>query len=491
MSVVIDAYLKWEKELRQTSDRGALILKEASVSEEIDAVWFSPVLVELHPSGPDQTYANTITAIKGRADINGPGQVLIDTAETELLGLLVAWESQLGSAPGERAVLYRPEASDPAMTGGLFTEIKRGPPVLIRPRPIATPRDLIIPSEKNRTARRSFMGVVDDGLPFLNDAYKDAHGTRIMAIWLQAITNLKHSSTGDLQIGRVLRAAEINDLAGRDEASVYRAINRDLFQPTDLVTVSNALSHGSHILSVAAGSYRNALTQDSTPALSTADQILAVQLEPTTVLDTSARRLNFAVVHAVRWMMTQAIYAALADDYGYIPLVVNLSYGAAAGPKDGSGFLESALRNEIQRYERWTNVMLGQRSPLRVVLPFGNGYRDKLTAVAPAGPAAPVMLNWRLQPDDRTASYLEVRAQAASNPVLHILPPGEINELRIQLDEGEYQDYGVHGDTLARIFREPDEASDRALYVIATRPTRNFQGSERMAPAGAWGIRVG
>lgn len=499
MNSVIDAYLKWERELRDLGGALARDVRSDGQEPETEPTWFSPTLVELHKTAPKGggtlTYAATVEKLLGRSDSPGNDRILIDHAERQLLWILLRYEGSFPDGESEYAILYRPEESDPDDTSQrdedvpLFTEIKRGPPVSIYTIQFKPARDLQVQAVEARDAGASFMGVIDDGLPFLNRTFATRDKTRIAAVWLQSIANPGQGQDEELAFGKVLLDEDIDKWASLDEAHVYRKINSEAYQITDLKAVQNAVSHGSHVMSIAAGSYADAGRGTATDA---ADHILGVQLEPRTVLDTSGRRLRFAVVHGVRWMIAVALTKALQEPYRYAPLVINLSYGAAAGPKDGTGFLETALRAEIARYERWTQIILGRVSPLRVVLPFGNGFRDKLVAAQPVAPDQPVHLNWRVLPDDRTASYLEVRVSEGAGERLYLQPPTEQHPLEIQLAPGASQDYCVEDETLARVFREPNQHDGTAHYVIATRPTRFFRGRNRPAPSGSWkvGVRV-
>ena len=71
--------------------------------------------------------------------------------------------------------------------------------------------------------------------------------------------------------------------------------------------------------------------------------ILAVQLPPAAVADTSGRRLDPYVVMGLRWMVTEALRLCRARG-GPVPLVVNISLGSLGGPGDASAFLSAVLQ---------------------------------------------------------------------------------------------------------------------------------------------------
>lgn len=500
MTAVIDAHLKWERELREISTGvQAYTMPKNGAGCRPEAKRYSPSLVSLKRSGDPAKFGVTIDALLDLAAEGCFPSILIDQTEREMFRIIKFVENSASSDDGEdgpdagvqeHAILYRPEDSKPDEFPELFTEIKRGPPVIVRDRDRFEGRGL--PQDRNRKtdSRGGFIGVIDDGIPFLNRAFADANETRILATWLQASDSPSTKPGTGIGVGRVLTNNDINPLLGGDEATQYRRINDEIYRPTDLKAVVNAVSHGSHIMSIAAGGLAAMRQSKDEHSLRDADHILAVQLEPQTVLDTSARRLGFAVVHGIRWMMAQAIFKSFDESYGYLPLVVNVSYGAAAGPKDGSGFFETAVRAEVKRFERWTHILFGTPSPLRVVLPFGNGYRDKLGAFATASTKQPMALDWRILPDDRTASYLEIRIAQGAKGCLTLKPPCGSGLHDVALEIGQNEAWVQDHQVLATIFREPDGKDGQAVYVIATRPTSMPGSAARPAPAGGWEVEV-
>lgn len=499
MEPVIDAYLKWGRELRLgLSDEGFFesdffgqVIAAAGQDKEPAPEFFNPTLVKLHRSeGSDgeRNFRNTVSALT-----DPESGIVIEQGEFDLLNILVKLESELSKEDEQTAILFLPEASQANADESharLFTEIKRGPPVMFSDRPDRQGTVLNQDAAEDG-AIRTFMGVMDDGIPFLNKAFADFDSgqpkSKILSVWLQAIANLRAQPGSISQIGRVISAREIERWYSRDETSVYREVNDQLFSPCDTKTVSNAVSHGSHIMSIAAGGYSGAKAADPSEPLFEPDHVLAVQFEPATVLDTSGRRLDFSVLHGARWMMVQALLKARPREY--VPLVINVSYGAAAGPKDGSGFLETALRAEIERYSKWSGLLLGKAAPMRIIFPFGNGYRSNLVAIASPTPEAPLELDWRVQADDLTASYLEVRADPNASLKVCVTPPGGTTQ-EYSLAPDSDQNIKTGAETIGRVYREPNDAAGRAYYVIACLPTR-FQAYQRKAaPAGAWAIKV-
>jgi hypothetical protein len=119
--------------------------------------------------------------------------------------------------------------------------------------------------------------------------------------------------------------------------------------------------------------------------------------------------------------------------------VINFSFGNVAGPHDGTSDLEQAI-DEIIRKRR-------EIARLEVVIPSGNSHLARLHAQITFDAEAPedqadrsdgnrgayqADLNWRVLPDDRTPSFLEIwlprtppgQSEAKSRILLYITSPG-------------------------------------------------------------------
>ena len=155
--------------------------------------------------------------------------------------------------------------------------------------------------------------------------------------------------------------------------------------------------------------------------------LIGVQLPPHSVKRIPCgKRFDSYILQGLRWIIDQTIRVqferndADLDGLLRVPLIVNISLGSYAGPKNGEGFLESQIRREIKRYD-----LLSQGAPIRVVLSFGNGYRNKQTVLFKSLEMENASdVDWCIMPDDRTASYVEMRASASTHLKVWIKPPG-------------------------------------------------------------------
>ena len=280
----------------------------------------------------------------------------------------------------------------------------------------APPQDLLAVAGP-LSATTPVVAVIDEGIGFLNARFRRSPTeTRFLAVWRQAAERLVQNTgpTADIRLGRVLSGAEIDGIlaSGQREAEAYTRINRALYPVPDRAATARRVGHGSHVLDLAAGA-GFAETMAQSP-------LLAVQLPPASIRETAGRRMESHLVQGLRWVLAQVL--ALSDGAQVPPVVVNLSIGSLAGPGDATEFLSDWFEYEIARHRR-----LAPASPLRITGAMGNARRARLAARAEARIARPVVLDWRIQPDDRTPSFLELRVDAQTLPGLTLTltpPPG-------------------------------------------------------------------
>lgn len=259
------------------------------------------------------------------------------------------------------------------------------------------------------------LGIIDDGIGFLNERFRQPgkpSKSRIAAIWVQSLASKRVN--GRLRLGKVLDRRTINnkialaDMIG--EEAVYRNTNQDIYPPGLTHVVEQAGSHGTHILDLALGLDPNQ-TADSVSDV----PIFAVQLPPDSIDDTSGTRLETHLLMGLRWLI------ANAQENNIPNLVVNASLGVTAGPKNGRKFLETQIAAEIER--------AGSQNPkveVSVVFPFGNDHEDRQIATMTVAKEQTQDLELILQPDDLTASFVEVRP-------LHRTNLDDLEKLKVQI----------------------------------------------------------
>ncbi|MFW2589942.1 hypothetical protein [Sagittula sp. SSi028] len=419
---------------------------------------FEPVFVRL--VGEDRAAARKAL---GSLLVTDPA-LLIDEHERAIL-------EDTASADIEEFALYRRVGTQDARHDAVFEVIDTGVPLLLADEDTpAVGISHLQAADAPWAAGQPIVAVIDDGIGFLNKRFRRGSQSRFHAVWLQALET--RAADGGILSGMVLDQSQISDMFSRDEAAAYTTLDEVLKGPPGRF----ARAHGTQVLDLAAGA-------DSDSGDPVADwPLLAVSLPPQMVDDTSGTGMESYMLQGLRWVLQQARQIDATA-----PVIVNLSLGVSAGPKDGSGFLACQMAREAERWEQRT----GQ--PVRLVWSFGNGFRADLAARVPSDmPSAAV--DMRVLPDDRTASYLEIRPSGALS--LRITPPEGPASDWVTLDEGTVQSLeDAQGRAVARLYHQParsrgEGVTEPAHYVLALAPTTARKAAEPVAPAGQWRLEL-
>lgn len=324
------------------------------------------------------------------------------------------------------------------------------------------------------------VAVIDDGIGFLNARFRAGRDrTRIRAVWLQAPERVEVGTPfGDVVCGQVLTGAEIDGhlALGGEEAEVYRQVNRALLPVTDGALTNQRTAHGTHVLDLAAG----AAPWDADPIR--AVPILAVQLPPASVRETAGRRMEAYLVQGLRWILAEALRQANGTDVP--PVVVNLSLGSLAGPGDRHAFLADWFAHELARHRRITG------GEVRLVIAYGNARQSRLVARAELRRSQPMELIWRVQPDDHSSSFLELRVDGnmTQGLKLRLTPPAGSGLPALDLDwPAAGSGWRLDGPRAALV--AVAEPGGQALLHLALGPTVGRGALPAVAPGG-WRIRV-
>jgi hypothetical protein len=344
-------------------------------------------------------------------------------------------------------------------------------------------------------------GVIDDVMGFANERFRRAQtGTRVERFWMQGMPAI---AGGKAAIGGEIDRAAIDALLQTipSEAQVYdklfpkgvyvirRAPRGELgltpFESLNSRPFAFPETHGTQVLDLAAG-----WPLQEAPANR---PIMAVQLPQLATLETWGARLDLFIllglqrlIHwADRWVEDGLVKRA--------PLVVNISYGILAGPKDGTGMIEA----EIARLVAARNA---EGIPTVVVLPSGNGYRDNCRAAFTLAPQDRREVTLRLQPDDQSVSFVELWLTGLDRMRLAITPPqGARFDRLIQNSDAVFDWQGNLGNglmqTMARIYVRPYPAAagapfGRTRITIAFLPSQNHEVPHQVVPAGAYLVQL-
>ncbi|MDG5976433.1 hypothetical protein H010_14296 [Hydrogenophaga taeniospiralis CCUG 15921] len=334
------------------------------------------------------------------------------------------------------------------------------------------------------------LGLIDGGLALANSAFLDQHGrTRIQHFWRQdAYQNgnwpgnqprhrepLDPARAGptphDMGYGHELSGTAID--AAMAAYTRHGQVDEDaLYQHLQLWDLSMPVNHGTHVMSLACGPGNplHPMHDDASRA-----DLVAVQLDWSNVLDTSGGAMNVSVLDGLMYILARCAPSA--------KVVVNISWGTLAGPHDGSSILEAAMDQLIALY--------GGR--LQIAVPAGNAYQSRTHVNATLQPDQTLPLHWRVQPDDRTQSFLEIwLPDGAQDVKICVTPPGQTEPLpqRCMGQSGVWT--GDGSDPLCGLIYPTSSAlgSRGTCVLLALEPTFSRKRSAATAPFGAWQVTL-
>ncbi|MGB7317539.1 MAG: hypothetical protein WBC85_06180 [Planktotalea sp.] len=339
------------------------------------------------------------------------------------------------------------------------------------------------------TSAPAAIGIIDDGIGYLHPNFWNQQGkTRFAGCWLQ--TEPTFDSAGHACGGLALSPNDINAdiarLSGASEDELYRERNDALHAPLTHHGMRNSATHGTFMLDLAAGV--DPLAPD---AQSMRDvPILAVQLPPSAFEDTSGVRMQTHVIQGLRWMIYHAFAQGLTDE-----LVVNISLGVVAGPKNGGSFLEQQMSREIRRIDAHSH---GTKT-LELVFAYGNAYDDGLVARMALGASESQGVQLCLQPDDRTDSFVELRLtdQSAHRKPKRIevtlTAPDGTSATRTVRKGRHVTLFGTETAPIARLYHTPERelwggVHEPGYLTLAFAPTSASKSDDTLAPSGHWQI---
>lgn len=349
-----------------------------------------------------------------------------------------------------------------------------------------------------------FTVVVDEAIALGHPRFRNADGkTRIIAAWQQGAT-FDETQKDYMPFGHELYARDINALLrkysvcndlGRpyDETVFNRAARLDEpGQPHGVRALSRRHGHGTAVLDLAAGFDAACLSS----AVLDLRPIIAVTLPSRKTIGMAGTFLEFYAIYAINRIvaLTDAIWRAQHGTQGGFPIVVNLSYGQQAGPKDG----KSPLETEIRRLKK----KRPENAPLLFTMPAGNDNLMRCHARRDMHKKDPDFCeSWRVQPEDHTSNFIEIWTKPIPEKLK--IHPLKIR-VRSPLNEAARQWRLAHGEFVeiaagARIYCQRLERGDdktrefRFRYVICVPPTADdarLVQIGRKAVAGLWDIHV-
>lgn len=375
------------------------------------------------------------------------------------------------------------------------------PPAALNPYPVAQDdTDLTDPMLAYLTdhalpdpTKGCIIGVIDDAIPFVHERLRLANGaSRIAAVWMQDARWRPDSPGQDLPSGIELRGAALTDLlqqhAGNEDA-IYRMTGAiDLTHP---ITPSAAFAegHGAAVALEAAGFAPDDEKARRYP-------VIAVSLPTRIIADSMGTLATTPLLMAILFIINRArrlcrlIEARRGPDAGPVklPVVINISLGVTAGPRDGSSVLERFMDQVSQA----ASPDLGR---VHFVLPSGNHRQARLRARLHPGQD----IGWQVPPDDPTINAIEiwgpqVPLSQRGKMQITLTVPGMAPAKTALTVPWQYSVlHGPDNSPLARAYYTPHEITDgiwRDGITIIALPTCPRHLDEPFAPPGEWRIGI-
>jgi subtilisin family serine protease len=374
-------------------------------------------------------------------------------------------------APDELAALSRLDAVKGWRTGlGNVPEVRTTPPF-----------DSVAP---DGSPPQPVVGIIDHGIAVAHPAFRmpGARETpRLISLWDQSPDRCSaaYNREGHWQaVAGIEYGGEVSNAKLRELIAQSQGCDRQVYEHLQYDPVLRRVSHGTHVLDVAAGwpnPLRPAQANPDAEAVSRSP-IVAVQLPYRPVKDASGSTLCVNVLDALHYIVRKAGKNAR--------VVINLSDGAYGGPHDGQSMLERAIDDFLQRHRQVTLVLAaGNAHETR-----GHARRESLAKDELAE------FDWRVLPDDGTDSFLEVwfdQVCPAGSLALTLTPPAgaepvtvEMGSRKLFIDEA--------GGVVAAVISMPvnPDGPARSMFLVALAPTRLRHSNGQGAPHGLWRVAV-
>ena len=315
------------------------------------------------------------------------------------------------------------------------------------------------------------LAAIDDGIAFAHQRFRGpgGHSTRVGFFWnqdrhLPCADSASGFGYGEETLGsKVSRFLKAN--SGVDDDQVYRHFH--------YTGVARRVTHGTHVLDLASGD-----DAGKGPPL------ICVQLPREVVRDTSTLGLGVHVLDGVRYILDRA--HRLTKPGGSV--VVNLSYASMAGPHDGSSMIESALAELI--------ALRQEEAPLSIVLPAGNHRQARGHAQFRLMGGEQRELRWKILPDDRTPSFLEIwcpdsalTGAKKSRFEIEVTTPSGATSGRVRCRQ--VRSLRAGGALLCSVIcLDRVSRGKGTLILVAVSPTVAASGDGPLAPFGTWTVRL-
>ena len=296
-----------------------------------------------------------------------------------------------------------------------------------------------------------------------------AEGANVEDVWWFPVHGYYYGREMTESVMSRLMQACLTDSGALHEDAVYDTCGYD--------TVNDPYCHGGAVMDLAAGGVnpRNSMAD----AASDAD-IIFVQLPKDTVYDSTGSSMSVFLLDALSYIIEKCIDAE--------QLVINLSFGATAGPHNGQTLIERAMDDFLAaaRIDK----------PFRkidIVLAAGNHHEANLHAnIQLTSEVSEKALKWHIMPDDCTDSYMELwsDSELCGHFTVSLRSPSGVTSMAVAFGSADELKDNVSGKTLAALIRPSEYNREQKKYVslIALAPTHASAWGQ--AEHGVWSIQL-
>lgn len=329
--------------------------------------------------------------------------------------------------------------------------------------------------------------VVDDGIAVAHDLFRQTRvSTRIAHA---SILGAATVADGDCSVGRTLDRKQIDSLMAietyndlLDESAFYQRTGVIDWRSDDISPVAMRVSHGTHVMGLAAGHPLDGDTPVNRP-------ILCVSLPSQLVADTTGLDALPTLYLSLHILRRQA-RRFRTRTRGLAPLVVNFSFGNSGGPHDGT-----SLFNRLFDYYFGPDAdCADEPQPAWLTLPAGNLNLARMHGVV--GPETSSSLDLTVLPDDGTPSlvqmWMPMGDEVSTDPFdIRVTTPTRQSAAITSIPGQHAILVDDEGAEVARLAcqREAGE-TQRTLVTLLINPTVQRSGQGPVAPQGNWRIEI-
>jgi Subtilase family len=358
-------------------------------------------------------------------------------------------------------------------------------------------------------ANSVIVGVIDSGISLGNERFRFADGkTRILASWQQN-GNWEDKKQGYLPFGREVYKHEIDSMLAKHSVGGIKCflVEDDFNRDTGTVNMLNFLghrelagrtSHGNHVLDIAAG---------YNPGEEQHVHIISVNLPHRATINNSGIFLDYFTVYGIKRIadLADLIWeksGSKNNKFGSkgFPIVINMSFGKNAGPKDGGDDFQTKVNliNDARVADGY--------APITLIIPVGNHNLEQGNAHLRLPAGGQDQITFHTSPEDHSGNYLEVWCEPTPyegdlvntempNPLeIAVGVPGQSDVLVLSSGFPRSQkQIGLDGKA-ARLYclaRRCDLNGSKAVrvgYLLCTAPTVSNSQSVIAAPSGDWTV---